>query len=96
MNTTYTVRSVNPQERWIFIASDDDFEFEEPDAFVCLLKRIQKEVGGPVHEVGPGAWKLPEDGLGLRYQWDSLFGITVVYPPEASAQQVLDFLSYYF
>lgn len=35
---------------------------------------------------------IPADGLGLNYQWDTLFGITVVYPQTAQVEAVIDFL----
>lgn len=96
MATTYHIERINAKERWVFIGSSDPFDTEEPDAFVHLMNRIRDGVKGHIVHTGEMTFAIPEDGLGLRYQWDDLFGITVVWPPEVSREAVISFLNVFF
>ena len=69
------------RERWIFI--DGEGSFDEPDAFVQLLKAYQSEWLGEIIMVSQDIlYRLENDPLKLIFQWDSCFGITVIVPPE--------------
>ena len=92
MRYTYSIERINKEDRWVFLTSNDVWDLEEPDSFVFLLKKIRDRVGGPVMEAGEMRYIIPADGLGLNYQWDTLFGITVVYPQTAQVEAVIDFL----
>lgn len=92
MEYRYSIRSIDKESRWIFLTSNDEWDLEEPDAFVFLLKKIRDRVQGHIIEIGEMYYGIPEDGLGLNYQWDTLFGITIVYPHTVPAETVIDFL----
>ena len=92
MEYTYSIRSIDKESRWIFLTSNDEWDLEEPDSFVFLLKKIRDRVQGHIVEIGEMCYGIPEDGLGLSYQWDTLFGISIVYPQTIQAEMVIDFL----
>lgn len=74
------VYRVNPpdKERWIFIFSDYP---DEPDEFVALVKAYSNMVHGKITEVSESMqYKIDNDELGLIFQWDDCFGITVIAP----------------
>lgn len=74
------VYKVNPpdKERWIFIFSDDS---NEPDEFITLVKAYCNKVQGKITKVSEAMqYKIDNDELGLIFQWDSCFGITVIVP----------------
>ena len=87
---------MNKKERWITIVSDDNFDCEEPDSFVCLIKRIRDRVDGIIEDIGDTRYCIKGDGLGLIYQWDCCFGISVVYPKNISSDETIKFLEKYF
>ena len=67
------------KERWIFIFSDNSLE--EPDEFVELVKEYQIEIGGEIIAVSEETqYTITNDPLQLVFQWDTLFGITVIVP----------------
>ncbi len=95
MNHQYKILHVNRENCWITITSDDKFDREEPDAFVELLRKIQDHTGGTIKKVGDIQYRISGDGLDFIYQWDSLFGITVIYPRDVTEAQARGFLSRY-
>ena len=91
----YRIWSINDSERWIYIRSDDSNDCEDPDSFIYLVKAIQKDVGGDVVEVGASQYMVSGEKLGLVYQWDGVFGITVVYPSNTTKERAVAFLNKY-
>ncbi len=76
----YKVNSIS-KERWIFISADNSFD--ELDTFITLLKAYQATIDGKISQISANAQYIIEsDPLNLVFQWDSLFGITVVVPLE--------------
>jgi|GEM_PF-161139 len=67
----YEVRWPN-KERWIFIFCDYP---GEPDEFVMLLKAYRDMVHGKIRAISDSMHEL-----GLIFQWDDCFGITVIVP----------------
>lgn len=66
------------KERWIFIFTDD---IDEPDEFIVLVKAYRDKLNGKIIEVSDMMqYKIDNDELGLIFQWDDCFGITVVVP----------------
>ena len=92
----YKITYINEEERWIYIASDDEMDMEEPDAFVYLVKKIQKDLDGDIKEVGIMQYQIGQDLLSLVHQWDDLFGTVVIYPNGISKDRVIEFLEKYF
>lgn len=76
MKHTYEIIKVNEKDKWIFIETED---FDEPDAFVALVKNIAEACGGTIKEVGTIQYKIVGDKFDLIYQWDDLFGFVVIY-----------------
>ena len=95
MDYQYKILDVNEKERWITIISNDHSDREEPDAFMNFVKKIQTDVNGTIKETGDIQYRIMGDGYGFIYQWDSLFGITVLYPKEVTKVQAIEFLSKY-
>jgi hypothetical protein len=91
----YKILSINEKERWIYLQADiwDD---EEPDSFVYLLKKIRDGLNGKIIDKGMTTYQIDNDPCHLTYQWDTLFGITIVYPEEISSKEAIEFLSKYF
>lgn len=92
MKYIYSIKYIDEENRWIFLSSNDELELEEPNSFIFLLKKIRSRVEGHIIEVGEMCYKIPEDGLGLNYQWDTLFGITVICPQDIDLEATIDFL----
>jgi hypothetical protein len=95
MEYKYKIISINEDERQIVIASSNRSYMEEPNAFVNLVKLIQSEVNGTIENVGEMQFKITDDKFGLIYQWDGLFGISVIYPENISPNEAVDFLDNY-
>ena len=91
----YTIRNINSKDRWIFIKSDFEFELDEPDDFVDLVKTIHDDVNGTIVDNGMMKYSIKNDGYGLIYQWDDLFGTVIIYPENVTETEVVDFLSKY-
>ena len=73
----YEVRWPN-KERWIFIFCAYP---GEPDEFVVLLKAYRDMVHGKIRAISDSMqYKVDNDELGLIFQWDDCFGITVIVP----------------
>lgn len=96
MEYRYEVLNINRLENWITLTSNDEFDFEEPDSFIYLLKKIRDEINGKIESVGDTQYNIHGDGLGLIYQWDSCFGISVIYPDTVTAEEAVDFLKSFF
>ncbi|MDR2903227.1 MAG: hypothetical protein LBU77_01785 [Clostridiales bacterium] len=76
----YKVESIS-HDRWIFISSENSLH--DPDEFIALIKEYQLQIGGEIVAVSEDTqYALTNDPLQLVFQWDSLFGITVVVPDE--------------
>lgn len=66
------------KERWIFIISDN---IDKPDEFIALVKAYRDKLNGKIIEISDMMqYKIDNDELGLIFQWDDCFGITVVVP----------------
>ena len=96
MEYRYEILHINRLENWITITSNDEFDFEEPDSFVYLLKKIREEINGKIESVGDMQYSINGDGLGLIYQWDSCFGISVIYPENVTEEDAIEFLKQFF
>lgn len=60
---------------------------------ICLLvKKICSYVSGEVVDIGDDRYKIENDPCYLIYQWDSLFGITIIYPRCVAKDRVVEFL----
>lgn len=92
MSFKYKILNINTKEHWITIISDDKFDHYEPDAFYSFLKIIKDDVNGIIVDM---QFSIKNDGIDLIYQWDSCFGITVIYPSKITEKQAVDFLNKY-
>lgn len=95
MEYHYKIKDINQKDHWIFIYGDE-YDIEDTDSFIYLVKKIQKGVNGKIKNVGDFQYKIVGDNLNLIYQWDSLFGIVVIYPHNISANNAVNFLKKYF
>lgn len=96
MEYIYNILNINEEQRWITLVSNDEFDCEEPDSFFHFLQRIRRGVRGTIKELGEMRYQIPEDNLGLVYQWDEVFCISIIYPQTVSKEIVIDFLEKYF
>ena len=92
MTFSYVISSINEDERWLFVSSNDD-DINETDSFVFLLKSIAAQTNRKIREIGNFQYTIEDDPLQLIYQWDSLFGIAVIYPEKVSVEQARAFLA---
>ena len=74
----------------------DIWDDEEPDSFVYLMKKIRDDLNGNIIDKGMTTYQIDNEPCHLTYQWDTLFGITIVYPEEISSKEAVEFLSRYF
>lgn len=95
MNYKYKITNINKNEHWISLSSDGGFDCEEPDSFICLLKRIRDDIGGSIEDIGEFSYRIYGDGIGLIYQWDSCFGISVMYPNEINDETAMNWIEKY-
>lgn len=65
------------------------FQYEGPIEF---LLRIVDRCGWTIVEVGIQQYAFREDPLGLKYQFDDIFGFIVEYKKKADLQNALAFL----
>ena len=91
----YNINHINEESRWIFIKSDDENNLEDPDTFVCFVKKIQSHLKGNIVSVGDTQYRLSNDNYGFIYQWDNLFGIVVIYPENITSNAARTILNYY-
>ena len=54
------------------------------------------EIDGKIESVGDTQYRIHGDGLGLMYQWDSCFGISVIYPENVTEEDAIEFLKQFF
>lgn len=76
---------------WIFLHCDED-DFDTPDAFIELVKRAQKILGGKIINLGETRYRIENDNLDLIFQWDSCFGMVVEVPSNSSYEKAVRFL----
>lgn len=89
----YNITSINDADGWIFISGDNSFE--EPDAFVALVKEISTSVNGKIIPVGHTQYRISNIPYDLLFQWDDLFGIVVINGNVTETEDVLRFLKLY-
>lgn len=93
MNYHYKIGKVNEEEKWIFIEHDD---WDEVDAFVYMVKDIQKECNGKIVEVDYLQYKIEATGFNLIYQFDDCFGSVVIYERNEQKETVIEYLKAHF
>lgn len=76
---------------WIFLHCDED-DLDYSDAFIELVKRAQKILGGKIIDLGDMRYRIEGDSLNLIFQWDTLFGIVVEYPKTVLLEEAVQFL----
>ena len=89
----YKIFMVDENEKWIFITYDD---WDEPDGFVALVKRICDNCNGSIYSVGDVQYKIKGDKFDLTYQFDSLFGTVVIYNDFSPKSDVIKYLENIF
>lgn len=89
----YSVETTS-KDRWVFIFAEDSME--TPDTFVEFVKEYETQLSGNIFKApGDVRYSIDNDPFHLVFQWDSLFGITVVVPEEtdiSTAENVLKHL----
>lgn len=93
MKYSYEIVTFEKSENWIFIKHED---WDEPDGFINLLKRISCFYHGGIIEVGDVQYKVKNDKFNLTYQWDSCFGTVVIYNSASQKEDVIQFLEKIF
>ncbi len=96
MKYQYKITHISRDERWISISSNGEFDCEDPESFLILLKRIKDSIGGEIEDIGDTRYLIRNDGFGLIYQWDDCFGIYVIYPRNVTEKPIINFLEQYF
>lgn len=87
----YKISLVDENSCWIFL-SCDEYDIEEPDSFVELVKRIAKNISGKIIDLGDIRYRIEGEELNLIFQWDSCFGMVVEYSDNVSKEKVVQFL----
>ena len=93
MDYKYKIISIDEKQRWIFLQADE-WDLEEPDSFNFLVKKIRSQVNGEIVDIGDDRYRIKNDPCNLIYQWDSLFGITIIYPSNVTSGKVVEFLAF--
>lgn len=89
----YRIFMVDEDEKWIFITHND---WDEPVAFVALVKKICDKCNGKICIVGDTQYKINGDKFDLIYQFDNLFGTVVIYNNLSSKSDVTEYLENIF
>lgn len=89
----YKIFMIDEDEKWIFITHDD---WDEPDAFVALVKKIRDNCNGSIYSVGDDQYKINGDKFDLIYQFDDLFGTVVIYSDFSSKYDIIKYLKNVF
>ena len=76
---------------WIFLNCDEE-DLDTPDAFIELVKRAQKILGGKIINLGETRYRIENDNFDLIFQWDSCFGMVVEVPSNSSYEKAVQFL----
>ena len=93
MDYNYKIISIDEKQRWIFLQADE-WDLEEPDSFNLLIKMISDHVKGDIIVMGDDRYRIKNNPCNLIYQWDSLFGITIIYPSNITSDRVVEFLAF--
>ena len=86
----YGILDIN-EGSWIFLHCNED-DLDTPDAFIELVKRAQKILGGKIINLGEVRYRIENDNLNLIFQWDSCFGMVVEVPSSSSYEKAVQFL----
>lgn len=89
----YRISNINDSDGWIFISAPDSFD--EPTAFVQMVRMIADAVNGKISSVGDTQYRITNIPHDLIFQWDDLFGIVVINGNTADKHNVLTFLKKY-
>jgi len=77
----FSVDGTSSTERWIFIFAEQNIE--DTEEFVIFVREYELLLSGEVFLVpGDLHFGVTNDPLKLIFQWDSLFGISVIVPDE--------------
>jgi len=77
----FSVDGTSSTERWIFIYAEQNIE--DTEEFVVFVREYELLLSGEVFLVpGDLHFGVTNDPLKLIFQWDSLFGISVIVPDE--------------
>lgn len=77
----FSVDGTSSTERWIFIYAEQNIE--DTEEFVIFVREYELLLSGEVFLVpGDLHFRVTNDPLKLIFQWDSLFGISVIVPDE--------------
>lgn len=88
----FQISTINEAERWIYITTGDSRDFQEPDSFIHFVKKATGRVNGKIAEVGLYQYRITGDKIDLIYQWDSCFGIVIIYPEDVGQANVLSYI----
>lgn len=89
----YRIWRTDDSTGWIYISADGSFQ--EPDAFVALVKAIASSVEGEISSVGDLQYRIQNLPFDLVFQWDDLFGMVVINGDITQKNEVLRFLGKY-
>jgi len=92
--SAYEVLGIDRKYRWIYLHADE-WDDEEEDSFVRLIKTISEDLNGKIISLGMGVYIIDNVPYDLKFQWDTCFGITIVYSKDEELGAVLDFLGKY-
>lgn len=84
----YEIYIVSEKSKWIHIS--DSWGSYEREPFDFLVKYIQGE--RKLYSVGEDQYRIEKDPYKLIYQWDSCFGIVIIYKDEDDRETVLSFI----
>ncbi|MDI9519749.1 MAG: hypothetical protein QM308_01115 [Bacillota bacterium] len=95
MKQNYRIKNIDHSQKWIFI-SDDSTKYWEYDGFTDLIKKIADSCDGTIRCIGDTMYKITGDRFDLTYQWDTLFGIVVIYKHESQLDEIKKYLEAFF
>ena len=87
----YKILYISEDSRWIHLRCNE-YDIDEPDSFIELVKRVQKILDGKIIDLGNTRYCFEEEKMNLIFQWDTLFGIVVEYPENISLKEAVQFL----
>ena len=85
----FSVSGISSTERWIYIYAEQ--YIEDTEEFVIFVREYELLLSGAVLLIpGDIHFIIDNDPLKLVFQWDSLFGISVIVPKETDMETAME------
>ncbi len=89
---SYEIKRVDKKSRWIYLKSSDEYDTKTPASFEYMVKTLCRMTNGRPKDMGGLVYGIEGGGMGMLFQWDSVFGIVAIYPENITESDAIAFL----